>query len=189
MECYSGLFHVPVERHSFYRYQGYQLVFRRMASGSQRFFHCVDRGIQCIHVGLEQDSGRCYRRSQLFGETFSFIATAFGAAWIWVSELFTSIWEGIKGVVMGFVEWLSPVIDRIIAPFKVIGNDIGDIIGSVKGWFGETVEIGETEIARMNENNLRDAAAKPVQTATPAHWQCKPLRPRLAHQVWYPRRL
>ena len=69
---------------------------------------------------------------------------------------------------MSFVEWLSPVIDLIIAPFRAIGNVIGGIIGSVKGWFGETVEIGETELAKMNENKMRDAAAKPVQTATPA---------------------
>jgi hypothetical protein len=82
--------------------------------------------------------------------------------------LFTSIWEGIKGVVMGFVEWLSPVIDMIIAPFKAIGNVIGGIIGTVKGWFGETVEIGKTELAGMNENKMRDAAARPVQTSTPA---------------------
>ncbi|MHB9293118.1 hypothetical protein Holit_02238 [Hollandina sp. SP2] len=103
-----------------------------------------------------------------FGETFGFIANAFAGAWTWVSNLFTSIWEGIKGVVMGFVEWLSPVIDMIIAPFKAIGNVIGGIIGSVKGWFGETVEIGKTELARMNENKMKDAAARPVQTGAPA---------------------
>ena len=82
--------------------------------------------------------------------------------------MFTSIWEGIKGVVMGFIEWLSPIIDLIIAPFKAIGNVIGGIIGSVKGWFGETVEIGKTELAGMNENKMRDTAAGPVQTNTPA---------------------
>jgi TP901 family phage tail tape measure protein len=98
-----------------------------------------------------------------FGETFGFIANAFAAAWTWVSNLFTSIWEGIKGVVMGFVEWLSPIIDLIIAPFRSIGNVIGGIIGSVKGWFGETVEIGKTELARMGENNMGDTAASPVQ--------------------------
>jgi phage-related protein len=102
-----------------------------------------------------------------FGETFGFIANAFAGAWTWVSNLFTSIWEGIKGVVMGFVEWLSPVIDMIVEPFKAIGNVIGGIIGSVKGWFVETVEIGETELARMNENKMKDAAARPVQTNTP----------------------
>jgi TP901 family phage tail tape measure protein len=104
-----------------------------------------------------------------FNETFSGVATAFAAVWTWVSDLFTSIFEGIKGVVLGFVEWLSPVIDMIIAPFKAIGNVIGGIIGSVKGWLGETVEIGKTELAvTANENKMRDAAAKPVQTATPA---------------------
>jgi hypothetical protein len=101
-----------------------------------------------------------------FGETFSFITGAFVAAWTWVSQFFVSIWEGIKGVVMGFVEWLSPVIDMIIAPFKAIGDVIGGIIGSVKGWFGETVEIGETELAK-NGAKMKDAAAKPVQTAAP----------------------
>jgi TP901 family phage tail tape measure protein len=103
-----------------------------------------------------------------FGETFGFIANSFAAAWTWVSNLFTSIWEGIKGVVTGFVEWLSPVIDAIIKPFKDIGNVIGGIIGSVKGWFGETVEMGKTELAVMNENKMAAAAAKPVQTNQPA---------------------
>jgi hypothetical protein len=106
--------------------------------------------------------------SNWFGEIFSVVAAAFAAAWTWVSSLFASIWEGIKGVVMGFVEWLSPVIDMIIAPFKAIGTVIGGIIGSVKGWLGETVEIGENELARMNENKMRDAAAKQVQAAAPA---------------------
>ena len=69
---------------------------------------------------------------------------------------------------MGFVEWLSPVIDMIIAPFKAIGNVIGGIIGSVKGWFGETAAIGETELARMNETKTAQAAARPVETSAAA---------------------
>jgi TP901 family phage tail tape measure protein len=94
-----------------------------------------------------------------FGEVFGSVAGTFAAAWTWVSDLFTSIWEGMKGVVTGFVEWLSPVVDMIIAPFRAIGNTIGGIIGSVKGWFGETVEIGKTELAIMNENKMKDAAS------------------------------
>ena len=93
------------------------------------------------------------------------VAGAFAAAWGWVSNLFTSIWEGIKGVVLGFIEWLSPVVEAIIAPFKAIGNAIGAIIGSVKGWFGETTDMGRTEIAAMNTNHTQNATAQPVETA------------------------
>jgi TP901 family phage tail tape measure protein len=100
-----------------------------------------------------------------FSEIFSFVANVFTAVWMEVSNVFTSIWEGIKGVVMGFVAWLSPVIDAILAPFKAIGNTIGGIIGAVKGWFGETVDIGKTELATMTENRMRDAAASPLETA------------------------
>jgi hypothetical protein len=96
------------------------------------------------------------------------MANSFSAAWTWVSNLFVSVWEGIKGVVTGFVEWLSPVVDMILAPFRAIGNVIGGIIGSVKSWFGETVEIGKTELAAMNENKMALAAAKPVQNGAPA---------------------
>ena len=103
-----------------------------------------------------------------FSETFSFIANAFAGPWTWVSNLFTSIWDGMKGVVMGFVEWLSPVVDLIIAPFRAIGNTIGGIIGSVKGWFGETVALGETELATMNKNSIKDADPGLVQTTVPA---------------------
>jgi TP901 family phage tail tape measure protein len=103
-----------------------------------------------------------------FGEVWGAAAGTFSAAWTWVADFFTSIWEGIKGVVMGFVEWLSPVIDMIIAPFKAIGNVIGGIINTVGGWFGETVDMGKTEISRMNENKtVRDAAARPVEAAAP----------------------
>jgi TP901 family phage tail tape measure protein len=99
-----------------------------------------------------------------FSGVWGTVTGAFAAAWTWVSDLFTSIWEGIKGVVMGFVEWLSPVIDMIIAPFKAIGNVIGGIIGTVKGWFGETVEMGRTEIAGMSENRTQNSVAKPADT-------------------------
>jgi TP901 family phage tail tape measure protein len=86
------------------------------------------------------------------------VAGGFSAAWIRVSDFFTAIWEGIKGVVLGFVEWLSPVIDAIIAPFKAIGNVIGGIIGAVGGWFGETVEIGKTELSKAGENKTKNYA-------------------------------
>jgi phage-related protein len=101
-----------------------------------------------------------------FGEVFGSVTGTFVAAWTWVSDLFVSIWEGIKGVVMGFVEWLRPVIAMIIAPFKAIGDAIGGIINTVKGWLGETVAMGTTELTRMNENRGRDASARPVQTDT-----------------------
>jgi phage-related protein len=127
-------------------------------TGASHLFTSIWSGITGVVTGV----------ANWFSETFSFIANAFAGPWTWVSNLFTSIWEGMKGVVMGFVEWLSPVVDLIIAPFRDIGNAIGGIIGSVKGWFAETVEIGETELAKMNENKMRDAAAKPVQTNTPA---------------------
>jgi hypothetical protein len=93
------------------------------------------------------------------------VAGGFSAAWLRVSDFFTAIWEGIKGVVMGFVEWLSPVIDAIIAPFKAIGNVIGGIIGAVGGWFGETVELGKTELSKAGENKTKTITAKPVETA------------------------
>ncbi|MDR3356040.1 MAG: hypothetical protein LBO04_02520, partial [Spirochaetaceae bacterium] len=94
------------------------------------------------------------------------VTSGFASAWTWVSDFFTSIWEGIKGVVMGFVEWLAPVIDAIIAPFRAIGDTIGGIIGSIKGWFGETVEMGKTEIAGKRENKTVDSVAKPIDTIT-----------------------
>jgi hypothetical protein len=79
-----------------------------------------------------------------------------------------SVWDNIKGVALGFVEWLSPVIDLIICPFKQIGNVIGGIIGTAGGWFGETADMGKTGIARMSENKaVMDAAAKPGETAAP----------------------
>jgi hypothetical protein len=86
--------------------------------------------------------------------------------WLWVKDLFVSVWESIKGVVMGFVEWLSPVIDAIIAPFKAIGNVIGGIINTVGGWFGSTVELGKSELVKVNENKAAAAASKPTETAT-----------------------
>jgi TP901 family phage tail tape measure protein len=100
-----------------------------------------------------------------FGEVFGGVAATFAAAWTWVSDLFTSIWEGIKGVVMGFVEWLQPVIDMIIAPFRAIGNAIGGIIGTVKGWFGETVEMGQAELDRMAASKAVAASAGPAASA------------------------
>jgi hypothetical protein len=94
------------------------------------------------------------------------VTGAFSGAWTWVSDLFVSIWDGIKGVVLGFVEWLSPVIDAIIAPFKAIGNVIGGIINTVGGWFGETVDLGKSELAKMNEKKVVTAASKPVENAS-----------------------
>jgi TP901 family phage tail tape measure protein len=94
-----------------------------------------------------------------FGEVWNVVTGAFAAAWMWIKDLFTSVWEGIKGVVMGFVEWLQPVIDMIIAPFKAIGNVIGDIIGAVKGWFGETVEMGRAELDRMSASKAVAASS------------------------------
>jgi TP901 family phage tail tape measure protein len=107
------------------------------------------------------------------------VTSGFASAWTWVSDLFTSIWEGIKGVVMGFVEWLSPVVDAIIAPFRAIGDTIGGIIGSIKGWFGETVEMGKIEIAGRRENKTQDSVAKPVDTipAEPVAQGAEPLIP------------
>jgi hypothetical protein len=81
-----------------------------------------------------------------------------------VKDLFVSIWENIKGVVLGFVEWLSPVIDAIIAPFRAIGNVIGGIVGAVKGWMGETVDKGNAKLAEMS---AAKAAAKPAEAASP----------------------
>jgi TP901 family phage tail tape measure protein len=103
-----------------------------------------------------------------FSGVWQTVTGAFAAAWNWVKDLFASVWEGIKGIVMGFVEWLSPVIDAIIAPFKAIGDVIGGIIGSVKGWFGETVEIGKNELAKSGENKAQTAAAKPVEGSVTA---------------------
>jgi hypothetical protein len=102
-----------------------------------------------------------------FAGVWQTVTGAFAAAWGWVSELFVSVWDGIKGVVLGFVEWLSPVIDMILAPFRAVGNVIGGIVGTVKGWFGETVDIGKTEIAAMNENRARVTGAGPVEAAAP----------------------
>jgi TP901 family phage tail tape measure protein len=99
-----------------------------------------------------------------FSGVWDTVAGGFAGAWLWIKDLFVSVWESIKGVVTGFVEWLSPVIDAIIKPFKDIGNAIGGIAGAVGGWFGETVEIGRTELARRGENKT-GAAAKPVETA------------------------
>jgi TP901 family phage tail tape measure protein len=94
-----------------------------------------------------------------FGSVWSSVAGAFAGVWIWVKNLFTSIWDAIKGVVMGFVEWLSPVIDAIIAPFRAIGEVIGKIIGTVKGWFGDTVDRGATRLAEISEAKAARAAA------------------------------
>jgi hypothetical protein len=99
-----------------------------------------------------------------FGGVWASVTGSFAAAWTWIKDLFTSVWDSIKGVVRGFVEWLSPVIDAILAPFKAIGNVIGGIVGAVKGWFGETVDIGNTELARMNQTK----AAKTIIPETPA---------------------
>jgi phage-related protein len=118
------------------------------------FFTSIWSGIAGVVTGI----------ANWFGEVWGFVTGAFAAAWLWVSDLFTSIWEGIKGVVMGFVEWLSPVVDAILAPFREIGNVIGGIIGSVKGWFGETVELGRAEMAAW-EKNKTQTAARPVETA------------------------
>ncbi|GHU01850.1 hypothetical protein FACS1894147_02510 [Spirochaetia bacterium] len=100
-----------------------------------------------------------------FSNVWSVVTGAFAAAWTWVSDLFTNIWEGIKGVVLGFVEWLSPVIEAIIAPFKAIGNVIGGIINTVGGWFGATTDMGKSELAKMSEDKVKTATAKPVETA------------------------
>jgi hypothetical protein len=100
-----------------------------------------------------------------FSSVWNAVADGFAGAWLWIKDLFTSIWESIKGVVMSFVEWLSPVIDAIIAPFKGIGDAIGGIIGTVGGWFGKTVELGKTELAKAGENKTKNIAAEPVGTA------------------------
>lgn len=97
-----------------------------------------------------------------FSGVWGAITGGFAAAWQWISDLFFSVWENIKGVVMGFVAWLQPVIDIIIAPFRAIGNVIGGIINTVGGWFGDTVDNGKTELAKINESK---AAAQPVLTA------------------------
>jgi hypothetical protein len=60
-----------------------------------------------------------------------------------------------------------------------MGNVIGGIIGSVKGWFGETVEMGRTELAGMNENKIAAAAAKPVQTVAPTPVTSQPVQTNL----------
>jgi TP901 family phage tail tape measure protein len=90
-----------------------------------------------------------------FSGVWDTVAGGFAGAWLWIKDLFTSVWESIKGVVMSFVEWLSPVIDAIIAPFKGIGNAIGSIVGTVGGWFGKTVELGKTELAKAGENKTK----------------------------------
>jgi TP901 family phage tail tape measure protein len=98
-----------------------------------------------------------------FSGVWEAVAGGFSAAWLRVSDFFTAIWEGIKGVVLGFVEWFSPVIDAIIAPFKGIANVIGGIIGAVGGWFGETVELGKTELSKAGENKTKNYAITPDQ--------------------------
>ena len=103
-----------------------------------------------------------------FSGVWTTVTGTFASVWLWIKDLFTSVWESIKGVVMGFVEWLSPVIDAIIAPFKAIGNVIGGIIDTVGGWFGNTVELGKAELARINGNKAAAALAKPVETSSGA---------------------
>lgn len=118
------------------------------------FFNSVWTGITQTAVSV----------ANWLGGVWDVMAGKFAGAWIWIKDLFASVWESIKGVVLGFVEWLSPVIDVIIAPFKAIGNVIGGIIGAAGGWFGETVELGKSEMARMGENKAA-AAASPALTA------------------------
>jgi len=83
-----------------------------------------------------------------FSGVWNSVTGAFASAWMWVKDLFFGVWENIKGVVLGFVEWLRPVIDIITAPFRAIGNVVGGIVGKVKGWFGDTVEMGQVELSK-----------------------------------------
>jgi TP901 family phage tail tape measure protein len=101
-----------------------------------------------------------------FTGVWNTVTGAFAAVWAGVSDLFRSIWTGIKDVVLGFVEWLSPVIDMIIAPFKAVGNVIGGIIGTVKDWFGETVDMGNEAVGNMRAGLAEDTAPRTVNTAT-----------------------
>jgi hypothetical protein len=67
---------------------------------------------------------------------------------------------------MGRVEWLRPVIDVILAPFKAIGNVVGGIVGAVKGWFGETVDMGKAALEEIaaSKKAVSDAQAQAVDT-------------------------
>lgn len=103
-----------------------------------------------------------------FSGVWTNIAGRFASAWMWVKDLFTGVWDSIKGIVLGFVEWLSPVIDAIIAPFKAIGNVISGIVGGVKNWFGDTVDTGKTELAKMAETKAVNTSVPPISQAAPA---------------------
>ncbi|GAB6392501.1 MAG: phage tail tape measure protein [Treponematales bacterium] len=122
-------------------------------NGVPGFFSSLWNGITAVVASV----------ANWFGGVWGQVAGAFAGVWTWVKDLFVSIWENIKGVVLGFVEWLSPVIDAIIAPFQAIGNVIGGIVGAVKGWMGETVDKGNTKLAEMS---AAKAAAKPAEAAS-----------------------
>jgi TP901 family phage tail tape measure protein len=132
---------------------GITAEFANAWNGILSFFNSVWNGITQIVASA----------ANWFSGVWTAVSGAFAGAWLWIKDLFASIWESIKGVVLGFVEWLSPVIDAIIAPFKAIGNVIGGIIGAVGGWFGETVEIGKTELSKAGENKTKNYAITPDQ--------------------------
>jgi hypothetical protein len=66
---------------------------------------------------------------------------------------------------MGFAEWLRPVIDVILAPFKAVGNVVGGITGAVKGWFGETAGMGKAALEGSAANKKAVAGAQAAGTA------------------------
>jgi hypothetical protein len=76
-------------------------------------------------------------------------SASFSAAWGRLYGYFSGIWEKCKGPVLDFVEWLKPVTDVILAPFK----GIGFVLGKIGGWFrGEESSLSEDINTGLNRD-------------------------------------
>jgi TP901 family phage tail tape measure protein len=110
------------------------------------------------------------RAAGWFSNVWSGVAETFASAWNWASNFFTSIWEGFKNAISNFIEWLTPVVNFIIAPFVAIGNAIGFVIDKVDGWIDKNAKKANAAVAAYKDAKKagEGAGVKAVETATGA---------------------
>lgn len=97
------------------------------------------------------------------------IAALAGAAYLliryWepIGAFFSGLWEGVKSLTAGAVDWLLGKLQLLAQPFELLGQAWDE----VSGWFGDD-EQAETKPANRRRNRLATAAVGSALAAQPA---------------------